>query len=203
MNWVVFDFGEVIVQRTEALPELATRFGASLGDFEPVYWKYRDDFDAGGSDLEYWCAIGAELGTEVDDTRSAELTALDIEGWSRTDPETLALLAELDEAGVPLALLSNASSSMGRWVEEQEWARHFRHLIFSGDLGVLKPDPAIFAALLDRLGAPGEECLFFDDRQTNVDGAIAAGLHAERWIGSAGARSQLGWKSAAGPLPFS
>ena len=203
MNWVVFDFGEVIVRRTEALPELATRYRAALGDFEPAYWKHRDAYDAGASDLEYWGAIGADLGVEVDADFSAELTALDIGGWSRTDPETLALLAELDEAGVPLALLSNAAPSMGRHVERQEWARHFRHLVFSGDLGVIKPDPAIFRALLDRLGARGEECLFFDDRQVNVDGAIAAGLRAERWTGSGKARAQLGWKGTEGPLPFS
>ena len=60
--------------------------------------------------------------------------------------------------------------------------RALPHLVFSGDLFMAKPDVEIYAALVGKLGAAAAaDCLFFDDRQTNVDGAVAAGLTAHLW----------------------
>jgi putative hydrolase of the HAD superfamily len=52
---------------------------------------------------------------------------------------------------------------------------------YSCDLGLAKPDPAFFRAILDDLRLGGDAVLFVDDRDDNVDGARAAGLRAERW----------------------
>jgi putative hydrolase of the HAD superfamily len=111
------------------------------------------------------------------------LTSLDIEGWLHPEPAALKLLAALDEAGSALALLSNAPVSFARVAERQDWARHFLATVFSGDLGCAKPDAEIFAALVSRLDANPGDCLFFDDRQANVDAALEAGLWAHRWLG--------------------
>ena len=192
MNWVVFDYGNVISRPTAALPTLAARIGAPETEFTAAYWAHRERYDAGAPDQWYWQSVSAAAGGRpVDAALCAELTELDVAGWLVTDPDSLALLAELDAAGVPLALLSNATSSFGRAAERQDWAGHFRHLMFSGDLGVIKPDAEIFAALTDRLAARPGECFFLDDRQINVDGAHAAGLHAARWTDARTAREQL------------
>jgi putative hydrolase of the HAD superfamily len=194
VRWVVFDYGEVISKRTEAVPALAERVGANPAAFERAYWSVREPWDRGCADLDYWRSVAkaAGLGADrIDGDLSAELTALDGQGWLVTDRDSLALLAELHEAGVALALLSNAPSSFGRVAEQQPWARHFRHLIFSGDLGIAKPDQEIWAALLQRLGADAEQCLFFDDRQVNVDGARRAGLAGQVWPGAIAVRDRL------------
>ncbi|GAB3485505.1 HAD family hydrolase [Amycolatopsis cihanbeyliensis] len=190
-GWVIFDYGEVISRRTEAIPDLAACLDVPRADFEPAYWARRDAYDRGCSDLEYWRAIGDALGVRVDEATSAELTEIDIAGWSPTEDATLELLDSLSAKGVRLALLSNAPASFARFAERQPWARHFRDLLFSGDVGIAKPDKAIFAMLLDRLEAAPADCFFLDDRQYNVDGARAAGLRAERWLGAASARQHL------------
>ncbi|KAA9161080.1 HAD-IA family hydrolase [Amycolatopsis acidicola] len=190
-NWVVFDYGEVICGRNEELPALATTLGVELARFEPEYWGRRDVYDRGATDLEYWSAIGAALGVSVDQSTSDRLTEIDIAGWSNVRPESRELLAALDDAGAALALLSNAPSSFARYAEKQAWAEHFRVRVFSGDVGVAKPDAKIFELLLARLGAEAGECLFFDDRQSNVDGARAVGLHAHRWLGVEAAQALL------------
>ncbi|HVV09636.1 HAD family phosphatase [Amycolatopsis sp.] len=190
-DWVVFDYGEVICGRTDALGELAATLGVELARFEPEYWARRDAYDRGCPDLAYWGAIGGALGVSVDESTSDRLTEIDIAGWSRVRPESLELLAALDEAGSALALLSNAPSSFARYAEKQEWARHFRVRLFSGDVGVAKPDAEIFELLLARLEAQAGECLFFDDRQSNVDGARAVGLRAHRWQGVGSAYAVL------------
>ncbi|MFI9006959.1 HAD-IA family hydrolase [Actinosynnema sp. NPDC053489] len=107
----------------------------------------------------------------------------------------MALVAEPAGAGVPPALLSNAPASLARVAEREPWAGHFRHLVFSGDVGVAKPDPRIFAVPAERLGADPADCAFFDDRPENVAGAVAAGLTGVLWQGPRHAREVLGtWR---------
>jgi putative hydrolase of the HAD superfamily len=88
----------------------------------------------------------------------------------------------LREAGVRCCLASN----------QQEYRRaHIAATLgyddrvdgayFSCDLGLAKPDPAYFGAILHDLAVPADEVLFVDDLQANVDGARGAGLRAERW----------------------
>lgn len=192
MNWIVFDYGDVISKHTDALPALAAAFGSEVGEFEPHYWAERFQYDSGGTDLEYWQSIGRALNVPVDQAFSEKLTWIDVEGWTHLEPASLELLEALHEAGAALALLSNASATFGRWVREQEWAGLFRVKLFSGDLGCLKPDAKIYRILLGELGAEPADCLFFDDRQSNVDGARAVGMKAERWLGAENAKSAVG-----------
>lgn len=188
MRWVVFDFGQVIGLRTEAVPAMAAKAGMPLPEFEPAYWANRSRYDLVGDDLAYWRAVAGE---RVDAALAAELTELDEAGWLTVDSAAIALIVELFERGVPMALLSNAPSSFGRAVEAQPWAKYFRTLLFSADLGMTKPDRAIYETLLDRIDADAADCFFTDDRQDNVDGAIAAGLRAARWQGADALRPLL------------
>jgi len=192
MRWIVFDYGEVISRRTRALPRLADMLGAPEAAVTPAYWALRERYDRGCTDLEYWQAVGQRAGADVDLLLAAALSEADAAGWLDTDPAALALIAELDRSGTSLCLLSNAPSTHGEVFRQQAWARHFDHIMISGDLGgIAKPDPAIWASLTEMLEAPPSECLFLDDRQVNVAGARAAGLHAELWTGAADARAQL------------
>jgi putative hydrolase of the HAD superfamily len=191
VNWIVFDYGDVISKHTDALPKLAAAYGVEQAVLEPVYWAERTAYDSGGTDLEYWQNVGRALGVPVDQDFSDELTTIDVEGWSHVEPAVIELLEALHEAGAALALLSNASSTFGKWVRAQEWARLFRVKLFSGDLACMKPDAKIYRILLAELGAEPGDCIFFDDRQSNVDGARAVGMHAERWLGVETARSAL------------
>jgi putative hydrolase of the HAD superfamily len=184
----VFDYGEVISKRTTALPDLAGVLGADPIAFEGSYWAHREAYDRGMTDLEYWSLVA---GSELDPQVSAQLTKIDTTGWLALDQSTVDLIADVKAAGLGLALLSNAPSAFGRLVETEAWTKQFAHLLFSGDLGIAKPDAEIWAALLDRLGAQAPDCVFFDDRQVNIDGATAAGLHGRLWRSAEQARSDL------------
>ena len=48
---------------------------------------------------------------------------------------------------------------------------------------MIKPDPGIYRYLLERYGLKAEECLFVDDVQANVNGAVAVGMQAFRFTG--------------------
>ncbi|MCP2253478.1 putative hydrolase of the HAD superfamily [Prauserella aidingensis] len=190
-GWVVFDYGEVLCRRTTALPELAGKLDVPPATFEPAYWAHRDPYDRGADDVAYWQAVADTVDTEVDDRAVRELTEIDARGWSQLAPDAQALVETLADSGRRLALLSNAPASFARHAEKQPWTRHFEHLIFSGDVGMAKPDAEIYRLLVQRLGCSAGDCLFFDDRTANVDAARAAGLHAELWPGAEAAKSLL------------
>ncbi|MGW4520915.1 HAD family hydrolase [Amycolatopsis sp. NPDC004378] len=191
MNWIVFDYGDVLSKPSLARPEMAALMGAPLPEFEKVYWEYRLSYDAGSTPLEYWQTLGDALGVPVGEELSARLTQVDIDGWGHLEPSSLDLLEALSEAGASLALLSNAPVPFAEWARAQDWARHFRVTLFSGDVRCVKPDAKIFRLLLDELGAEPADCLFFDDRPSNVDGARAVGLKAQVWNGTDAARAWL------------
>ena len=56
-------------------------------------------------------------------------------------------------------------------------------MLISGEVGIRKQDPAIYALAAERLGLPAESIVFVDDLPPNVRAATAAGmvgvLHAE------------------------
>ncbi|MEV6239993.1 HAD-IA family hydrolase [Lentzea sp. NPDC051838] len=189
MRWIVFDFGEVISQKNPARPLMAERLGVSSERFESVYWD-RDAYDRGGSDADYWGRIGASLGLSLTDAEVREMTAMDNAGWlDEPVAETVALLEDLSALGVPLALLSNAPSTFARLAEKVPWAKHFRHLVFSGDLGYAKPDAAIWKHVESVVGS--SDLVFYDDRLSNVEGALVAGWDARLWTSAAAARVEL------------
>jgi putative hydrolase of the HAD superfamily len=191
MTWVVFDYGEVICTRTEALPELAARLGVPPTDFESAYWEHRDAYDRGISEATYWKAVADTLGVDIDADTVAELTRIDVTGWARLHPDSAALLEELAHAGTRLALLSNAPASFARFAEQQPWAQHFHTRVFSADVGCAKPDAKIYELLVSRLDARPQDCVFFDDRSSNIEGARAVGLRAYLWQGADHARQVL------------
>jgi len=75
-------------------------------------------------------------------------------------------------------LLSNYSKDLRSKIEN-EWAlgSAFDEIIISCEVGVIKPDPAIFSLMLERLGVKAEESVFIDDRIKNIDGAKKMGFH--------------------------
>jgi putative hydrolase of the HAD superfamily len=97
-----------------------------------------------------------------------------------------AALAELG-ARHRLALVTNGAACLQREkLEASGLGRHFDAVVVSAELGVGKPEPEIFEAALDRLGAaPGEAAMVGDTIDRDIAGATAAGL-AAIWLNRAG-----------------
>jgi len=52
----------------------------------------------------------------------------------------------------------------------------FEVVVLSGAIGIVKPDPAIYAHALNSLAAEASEAIFVDDRQINVDAGESVGI---------------------------
>jgi len=92
--------------------------------------------------------------------------------------DTVVLLEELAAAGTPLYALTNWSAvKFGIARERFPFLRHFRDIVVSGEVRLVKPDPRIFKVLLDKHGLAADQCLFIDDSRKNVEAAAALGMH--------------------------
>jgi HAD superfamily hydrolase (TIGR01509 family) len=54
----------------------------------------------------------------------------------------------------------------------------FDDVVCSAEVGMAKPEPAIYALACERLGLPPGACVFVDDHEPNIAGAEAVGLRA-------------------------
>ncbi|MSQ30240.1 MAG: HAD family hydrolase [Dehalococcoidia bacterium] len=92
------------------------------------------------------------------------------------------------QARYPMILITNGNTAHQRMkIESHDLARWFRHVVVSEEVGLLKPDPAIFALALAPLGARAESALHIGDmRAQDVAGARAAGWQSA-WVNRAGA----------------
>ncbi|MFK7891612.1 MAG: HAD family hydrolase [Granulosicoccus sp.] len=80
-----------------------------------------------------------------------------------------------------LAVLSNSNElHWPRKMGEMQLDGRFDFYFGSHLMGLVKPDPRLFAAVIEKIGGDPAGMLFLDDNQLNVDGAVSAGLTAAR-----------------------
>ena len=108
-------------------------------------------------------------------------------------PGTHEIVEELDAKGVPLFAITNFSADF--WppfhAGEKAFFGRFRDIVVSGEVKLLKPDPAIYWLALDRFRLAPAEALFVDDRQINVEAALAIGMKGHLFTGAEDLRLRL------------
>ncbi len=92
-------------------------------------------------------------------------------------PGTGAVLAELNQAGVPTIALTNWAADMFAIARKRFGIlERFSDIVVSGEEGIVKPDPAIYALACQRAGVEPGEAIFIDDSAPNAAAATDAGL---------------------------
>lgn len=94
-------------------------------------------------------------------------------GGFRVVPEMVDLVAKVRAAGVRTALVTN---SFGIPYPREDWPRLFDATVVSHEVGLRKPDPAIYELALKRLGVAADAVVFVDDMQPNIEAAAAMGM---------------------------
>ena len=88
-------------------------------------------------------------------------------------PAMAGLVLRARRAGLRTGLLSN---SWGNEYPREGWDEMFDVIVISGEVGMRKPEPEIFAHVLDLLGVAAGETVFVDDLAHNVRAAEEIGL---------------------------
>ena len=106
--------------------------------------------------------------------------------YAEVYPEQLAVLKKLREIGVKTAMVTNISSerAYAQWkkIDNIGVKALFDTIIFSGDVGIHKPDRRIFDHAAELLGVSNDQCVFVgDDPTVDVEGALNADMEVV-WI---------------------
>jgi putative hydrolase of the HAD superfamily len=182
---VIFDYGEVLCHApTPAENErLAGFFGIGVDQLPALWARNRGPFDRGDLTPEvYWSMLAKDAGVVISPSRIAEICELDLMMWSNVNAGMVEWAQKLSSAGVKLGLLSNMHPSMVVHCRKYfAWLKDFDFVTFSGEVRLIKPDPAIYEHTLRGLGVTASETLFLDDREINVAAAKALGIYALRF----------------------
>lgn len=88
-------------------------------------------------------------------------------------------IRELKSSGLKIAILSNVSTD---WIQTTFLTpaemKLFDAFVLSYQVGMVKPDPAIYKLAAQRLNQQPSECLFIDDGERNVLAAERVGMKA-------------------------
>jgi putative hydrolase of the HAD superfamily len=199
MKAVVFDYGGVISYVPDELiwREVAALGGIGEAELREASAEFRGEYDRGMFSCEdYYRMVLAAAGAPAeafDPARLSRMAELDEQAWSQVNPETARLMEEVKRAGYTLGILSNMSKSFQiRICAAHEAVFSLAdESVFSCDLGFIKPEKAIYEALLDRLPCEASETVFFDDLRENVEKARDLGIQAYVWSGPAAGRAVL------------
>jgi 2-haloacid dehalogenase len=192
---VVFDLGGVLIDWN---PRYLYRrlFGdddeameAFLGEVCTPEWNARQD--AGRP----WADGVAELVERYPDAR--ELIVAFDERWEEmlggAIEGTVEILERLRAANVPLYALSNWSSAKFPIARARfPFLSWFTDIVISGDVGAIKPDAAMFRALMERHALDPAATAYVDDSGANVAAAHELGFAAAiRFVGADALRHDL------------
>jgi len=92
--------------------------------------------------------------------------------------DSLPALRTLRERGVRTAVVSNCDHSTRPVVERLGLYEEADAVVLSFETGSAKPDPGIYLAALEAVGAQASETLFVDDQADYCAGAVAVGMDA-------------------------
>ena len=192
----IFDFGQVIVRFDTAymtslyIKDKEIQQKAESVIFDRLYW---DKLDAGTiSDQEVKTEIKRRLPKSI-----AESACEVYDNWYRNLPfidEMIDIIKKIKEKGGKLFLLSNISIGFAEnyknVTELKELFDLFDGLVFSGPIGIVKPNAEIFKHLLQKYDLKAEECIFIDDNKNNISCAQIVGITGYLFDGDAKALSQ-------------
>jgi HAD superfamily hydrolase (TIGR01549 family) len=171
-----------LAERGVVVEPAALRVGA------PAAWRrYDERADAGLHDRLWHALLGDILGAQIPPERlAAEVEWL----WQQQPSRNLfrapiadmvVLARSLRARGVRTAVLSNSEGRLAELLTEIGIADAFELIVDSGRVGIEKPDPRIFALVLDQLGQHPAVHIG-DSWSADVAGALAAGWRAI-WYG--------------------
>jgi putative hydrolase of the HAD superfamily len=120
-----------------------------------------------------------------------EMVATLHEGWDpavmRTAPGIGEVLEALKAGGLRLGIICDVgmtpSATLRRYLEHHDFLQFFDGWSFSDEVGVYKPDPAIYVHARETLAVGGHVAHVGDLRRTDVAGALAMGWTAIRYAG--------------------
>jgi len=177
MKAVIFDLGNVLVNydgkaTLKAISDLAeVSLEALLAHNQTVDHAFGTGQLSGP---DYYALLGQKFGLAA----SYDSFVAACCRYQRRNEAALAFVRELQaREDVAVGIISNTNEVHASWLHANlPELKQFSSVILSNEVGLIKPDPAIFKLALHQLGVLPEQALFVDDVAENVVGGTAVGL---------------------------
>lgn len=119
-----------------------------------------------------------------------------VQRWEETlgdaDWETVGILHEVKQMGVPVYALTNWSAETFPVARKKfEFLNWFAGILVSGEVKLKKPDPAIFRLLLEKYQLDATRTIYIDDIKENIVAAQPLGFRTIHFLNAAPLRAAL------------
>lgn len=175
---IIWDFGGVLMRTDDLKPrdELATRLGLTRSEINYHIFRSPMGIKTQMGEIhpeQLWDMFQKELNIP---TESIPEVKESFWAGDRLDIDLVDSIRSL-KGKYKIALLSNAWSDL-RYHIENTWkiADVFDPMIISAEIGMVKPDAAIFQYTVQKLGIDPSEGVFIDDFKENIAAAHSMGL---------------------------
>jgi putative hydrolase of the HAD superfamily len=178
-----------VLRRWPPVTDLDIKHGLPPGTFAEAAFapdRARAAITGRCTDDEWRAAVAADLAVSAGYERAAAVVADWTALTGEIDPAVAGLLAAARERGLPVVLVSNATTRLEADIALLGIGDHVDHVVSSARVGVAKPDPRIFRVAAEKAGVAPSRCLFVDDTPANVEAARALGMTALLFDGPAG-----------------
>lgn len=194
----IFDLGKVLVDfdYTFAARKIAARSARSPQDLHaflggsPLLLEYES---GRMTRQQFYDAVAPAIGFQGD---LAEFGSYFADIFTAM-PDTIALHAQLRQRGFPTYIFSNTNDLAIEHVRRDfPFFSQFDGYILSYEVGSMKPEPGIYAAMEQMAGRRGADLIYLDDRPENIAAGRARGWQAilhESPAKSRQAIQALGW----------
>lgn len=184
---VIFDMYETLItQFCSPLyygTEIARDLGFSPAEFLPG-WRATEEARATGKltfedTMERLMKAHGIYTPELHRQVVEKRIAIQADCFTHLHPGILPMLSGLKARGIRIGLITNCFSEEAKLIRESALFEYFDAPCLSWELGVRKPDPAIFHECLEKLGVPAESCLYVGDGGSQeLEAARALGMQA-------------------------
>ena len=168
---VIFDMYETLIT-LHAAPlyfsaEMAADAGIPAEDFRKAWYPSEMDRTLGKLDLEaaltpvlqqFGCCSRALIDLMVEKRKAAKRASFD-----HIHPEILPMLQALREKDMKIGLITNCFWEEAEYIRASELFPYFDAALLSCEVGLSKPDEAIYRRCTEMLGVAEAECLYIGD----------------------------------------
>lgn len=172
---IILDMGGVVLHgKIETVLDcIAEELHISKEEFSQLFRAHKKELQEGKMKISQLCELVKEkYGIEKDILPIWKKCYLAIMTFNT---EVLELITKLRK-NYKIAVITNTSDIHTKINRERDAFKYFDEAIASSEAGMVKPNKEIYEAMLGKLKVKPEECIFVDDRESQVEPAVALGM---------------------------
>jgi FMN phosphatase YigB (HAD superfamily) len=179
VNTIIFSVGNVLITSGKAYSYLMKETGIS----EEKLSEVRESIIRPAQKGEITTKEFEEKLCEAYNVDSEELSRLFVEGGKllEVNEKVLSIVEKL-KGNYNIALFSTTTEKYASLTVEKDLYSNFSNVIYSYEIGALKPEIEVYEKILEKLGKKGEECLYIDAKEENLVPAEEVGMKTVLYV---------------------